>query len=66
MAVRAGLRGRGIGRKLIDAALGLFREAGLELARIETLDQNPIGQHLYPDFGFVEVARQIHFAMRLR
>jgi ribosomal protein S18 acetylase RimI-like enzyme len=65
MAVRAGLRGQGIGRKLIDAALALFREAGLELARIETLDQNPIGQHLYPDCGFVEVARQVHFAMRL-
>ena len=65
MAVRAGLRGRGIGRKLIEAALGLFRDAGLELARIETLDQNPIGQHLYPDCGFVEVARQIHFALKL-
>lgn len=65
MAVRAGLRGRGIGRKLIAAALGLFRDAGLELARIETLDQNQVGQHLYPDCGFVEVARQIHFAMKL-
>jgi ribosomal protein S18 acetylase RimI-like enzyme len=65
MAVRAGLRGQGLGRKLIDAALTLFRDAGLELARIETLDQNPIGQHLYPDCGFVEVAKQIHFAMKL-
>ena len=65
MAVRAGLRGQGIGRKLIEAALALFRDAGLELARIETLDQNTIGQHLYPDCGFVEVARQIHFAMKL-
>jgi len=65
MSVRAGLRGQGIGRKLIDAALGLFRDAGLELARIETLDQNQIGQHLYPECGFVEVARQIHFALRL-
>ena len=65
MAVRAGLRGRGIGRALIERALQLFRDTGLELARIETLDQNPIGQHLYPDCGFVEVARQIHFARRL-
>lgn len=65
MAVRAGLRGQGIGRKLIEAAIDLFRDAGLELARIETLDQNSVGQHLYPDCGFVEVSRQIHFAMRL-
>ena len=65
MSVRAGLRGQGIGRKLIEAALAMFREAGLVLARIETLDQNAIGQHLYPDYGFVEVARQIHYAMRL-
>jgi ribosomal protein S18 acetylase RimI-like enzyme len=65
MAVRAGLRGQGIGRQLIEAALDRFRDAGLELARIETLDQNSVGQHLYPDCGFIEVARQIHFAMRL-
>ncbi len=65
LAVRDGLRGQGIGRQLIDFALARFREAGLELARIETLDQNPVGQHLYPSCGFVEVARQIHFAMRL-
>ncbi len=65
MSVRAGQRGKGIGRQLIERALELFHESGLELARIETLDQNSIGQHLYPDCGFVEVARQIHFAMRL-
>jgi len=65
MAVRSGLRGQGIGRALIDRAFEMFREAGLELARIETLDQNSVGQHLYPACGFVEVARQIHFAMKL-
>ena len=65
MAVRAGLRGQGIGRKLIERALQALRDAGLELAKIETLDQNAVGQHLYPACGFVEVARQIHYAMRL-
>jgi ribosomal protein S18 acetylase RimI-like enzyme len=65
MSVRAGLRGQGIGRKLIERALDHFQSVGLELARIETLDQNPVGQHLYPACGFVEVARQIHFALRL-
>ena len=37
----------------------------MEVAKIETLDQNPIGQKLYPSLGFREVARQIHYAMRL-
>ena len=32
-------------------------------ARIETLDQNDVGAHFYPDFGFQEVARQIHYIM---
>jgi ribosomal protein S18 acetylase RimI-like enzyme len=26
---------------------------------------NAIGQHLYPSCGFEEVARQVHFAMKL-
>ena len=58
-------RGRGIGRKLIQHALDYFRSEGIGHARIETLDQNPIGEHLYPSFGFREVARQIHLFMPL-
>jgi ribosomal protein S18 acetylase RimI-like enzyme len=65
MSVRAEERGKGVGRKLLDHALQHFRANGLSLARIETLDQNAIGRHLYPSLGFEEVARQIHFAMRL-
>jgi hypothetical protein len=37
----------------------------MQVAKIETLEQNPVGQALYPDLGFQEVARQIHYAMRL-
>jgi ribosomal protein S18 acetylase RimI-like enzyme len=65
MAIRQGLRGQGIGRKLIEYVLERFRQAGLPMARIETLDQNEIGNHLYMDCGFEPVARQIHYAMRL-
>ena len=65
MSVRVGNRGQGVGRRLIEHALRWFRDAGMELARIETLDQNEIGRHLYPSCGFVEVARQIHMAMPL-
>ena len=65
LAVLPALQKQGIGRALIDRALAYFREQGMELARIETLASNAAGQQLYPSFGFVEVARQIHYAMSL-
>jgi ribosomal protein S18 acetylase RimI-like enzyme len=65
LAVAAEVRGQGVGRRLIEHALDRFRLAGMAVAKIETLEQNPIGRHLYPSVGFREVARQIHFAMDL-
>jgi ribosomal protein S18 acetylase RimI-like enzyme len=65
LAVSARARGQGLGRQLIEHALCHFRAAGMTVAKIETLDQNPIGSHLYPSIGFIEVARQIHYAMPL-
>jgi ribosomal protein S18 acetylase RimI-like enzyme len=65
LAVETETRGRGLGRRLIEHALAHFRAAGMEIAKIETLEQNPIGRHLYPSVGFLEVARQIHYAMAL-
>lgn len=58
-------RGQGFGRKLIEFALERFRKAGLSYARIETLVQNDVGNHLYESIGFREVARQIHFVADL-
>jgi ribosomal protein S18 acetylase RimI-like enzyme len=65
LAVSARARGHGLGRRLIEHALVHFRAAGMTVAKIETLDQNPIGSHLYPSIGFIEIARQIHYAMPL-
>ena len=65
LAVAGEARNRGLGRQLIDRALNYFRSLGLTHAKIETLDQNPIGQHLYPACGFKEVARQIHYLREL-
>jgi ribosomal protein S18 acetylase RimI-like enzyme len=65
LAVDPAHQGKGIGRALIEFAVEFFRTSGMEVAKIETLDQNPVGQKLYPSVGFVEVARQIHYAMRL-
>ncbi len=65
LVVADGLRGQGLGRQLIRHALDYFRAAGMTVAKIETLEQNPIGRHLYPSVGFIEVARQIHYALPL-
>ncbi len=66
LAVAREARGQGLGRRLIEHALAHFRAAGMRVAKIETLEQNAIGRHLYPSVGFVEVARQVHYAMALR
>lgn len=65
LAVAEAARNRGLGRQLIERALDYFRTEGLAYAVIETMALNPIGSHLYPACGFVEVARQVHFARRL-
>lgn len=65
LAVDHGWRGQGIGRSLIQRSLGYFREHNVTQVRIETLDQNDVGQRLYPSLGFKEVARQIHYCMNL-
>ncbi|MEQ1831033.1 MAG: GNAT family N-acetyltransferase [Pirellula sp.] len=65
LAVDRSVRGRGIGRQLIEHALEYFRSNGMTWAVIETMDNNPIGQHLYPSCGFIETCRQIHFARKL-
>lgn len=65
LAVAASHRNQGLGRQLLQHAMDHFRAAGLTHAKIETLAQNAVGNHLYPSLGFVEVARQVHFVAKL-
>jgi ribosomal protein S18 acetylase RimI-like enzyme len=65
LAVDKSKRGQGIGRSLIEYALEYFRKEGMSFAMIETMENNPVGQYLYPSCGFVETCRQIHFAKKL-
>ena len=65
LAVDSAHQGRGLGRTLLLHALDFFRASGMRVAKIETLEQNPVGQSLYASLGFKEAARQIHYAMRL-
>jgi ribosomal protein S18 acetylase RimI-like enzyme len=66
IVVAAACRGQGWGRRLLEHACEHFRSRGLSHAKIETLAQNAIGNHLYREVGFVEVARQVHFVADLR
>lgn len=65
LAVDSRFRGHGAGRALIEHALDYLRLEGMSFAMIETMVNNPVGQHLYPSCGFVEAGRQIHFAKKL-
>lgn len=65
LAVAPEHQGNGIGRQLIDHLLQHFRDDGMECAKIETLAQNEIGSTFYPSMGFHEIARQVHYVMRL-
>ena len=66
LAVSRDCQGRGIGRRLLEWALALFKNMGLQQAKIETLECNDTGKHLYPRLGFREVVRQIHYVMPLK
>lgn len=65
LAVRADHRGRGLGRRLLEAACAMLRAEGMEWAKIETLEANARGAQLYPSLGFEEICRQIHYLKRL-
>ncbi len=65
LAVDARMRGAGIGRRLIEHACAWLRGEGMAFVMIETMVNNPVGQHLYPSCGFEEAGRQIHFAKKL-
>jgi len=65
LAITAQARGQGLGRKLIEHVLEYLRGEGLAYVVIETMAGNDIGEHLYPSCGFVEIGRQIHFAIPL-
>ena len=61
LAVHPDHQGKAIGRQLMEAAFDYLRGAGMQLVRIETLEQNERCCTWYPALGFREVARQIHY-----
>ena len=66
LAVLPQFQRRGIGRQLIEKALAYLEAEGMLYARIETLEQNPVGTSFYPTMDFTEVARQVHYIRPLQ
>lgn len=63
IAVRPDLKSRGLGKQLMEYGLNYLKQAGMTHAKIETLAVNEIGSRFYPQMGFEEVVRQIHYVM---
>ena len=52
---RSAFRGRGLGRKLLEAAVGAARAAGYAAIRLDTLPSMADAQALYARLGFREI-----------
>jgi ribosomal protein S18 acetylase RimI-like enzyme len=65
LAVAEAAQNRGFAHELIEHALSWMRAEGMEVAKIETLEGNAKGEHIFPAMGFREVIRQIHFFKKL-
>ena len=50
--VKPGLRGQGVGEKLVDRAIQLFKYRGVVFASVWTADENNSAMHLYQKAGF--------------
>jgi GNAT superfamily N-acetyltransferase len=55
MFVSAEVRGRGLGRRILERLQDDAREAGYELARLDTGDRQPDALHLYRSAGYREI-----------
>ena len=65
LMVAAGGQGAGVGKALLAAGLDVLRQEGMELARIDALEQNIRANRFYPAVGFIEVARKIYYVKKL-
>ena len=56
LVVTGSRRGEGIGRRLVETALRVFRDAGCAEASVSTGSENEAAQRLYADAGLTEAS----------
>lgn len=61
LAVTPDRRGRGVGSRLLDAALTAARLAGARVVHLEVRDSNAAARALYGSRGFGTVGRRRHY-----
>jgi ribosomal protein S18 acetylase RimI-like enzyme len=52
LAVDPAARGRGVGRRLVEACVQVARHAGREVATLHTIEQMAAAQRIYRSLGF--------------
>ncbi len=65
-AVDPEYQGRGIGSAMNKWVLDHFGDEGVRIARVSTLVRDKAAQRVYEKNGFEELARTIHYSMRLQ
>lgn len=54
------VRGRGLGRRLMQVAVDFCREVGYQKINLETFDELSAALHLYAAFGFQQTGERFH------
>ncbi|WP_428664672.1 GNAT family N-acetyltransferase [Runella sp.] len=54
------VRGRGLGRRLVQLAIDFCREVGYQKITLETFDELHAALHLYNTFGFQQTGERFH------
>ena len=58
LAVEPSLHSKGVGRRLLEAAVELMQQRELAVGKIETLSTNSVGRWLYPAVGASSLAQR--------
>ncbi len=64
-AVDPAFQGKGIGTALNRWILDHFRDQGIKIVRVTTLEKDRAAQRVYEKNGFKELARSIHYSKEL-